>query len=122
MALSDPISISADSPTPALTLSRLSTGPGMAAMYEDVTNGYTLNINHTQNSQTGERHYMKLQQKVSATNPLTGGTSYQLANVSISASFPAYGWTAAQKDALVKALVTDIMASITITKFDSFQS
>jgi hypothetical protein len=122
--LIDPITVAASAPTPALSFAVVSfDGTGMGSIRKDITNGYNLTFKHTQNPNTGERHYMQIQQVVSAVNPLTGGTSLQTASVSISASYPAFGWTAAQKDALVKAL-TDTLADadVTITKFNSFQS
>lgn len=122
--LVDPITVAASAPTPALSFAVVSfDGQGMGSVRKDVVNGYGLTIKHTQNANTGERHYMQLTQSVSAVNPFTGGTSLQTASVSLSVSIPAFGWTAAQKDALVKAL-TDTLADtdVTITKLNQFQS
>jgi hypothetical protein len=122
--LIDPITVAASAPTPALSFAVVQyDGSGMGSKRVDAVNGYTLTFKHSQNPNTGDRHYMQLQQTVTAVNPLTGGSSLQTASVSISASFPAFGWTAAQKDALVKAL-TDTLADsdVTTTKFNSFQS
>lgn len=122
--LIDPITVAAAAPTPALSFAVVSyDGTGMGSIRKDVANGYGLTIKHQSNQNTGERHYMQLTQQKSATNPLTGGTSLQTASVSISVSIPSFGWTAAEKDALVKAL-TDTLADadVTITKFNQFQS
>lgn len=120
--LVDPISVTAASPTPALTFSVIAyTGTGSTR--KDVANGYTLDISHTQNPKSGERHYMKISQSLSAVNPLTGGTSVQTASVSISASIPSFGWTAATKAALVKALLDTLSdTEVTVDKFIGFQS
>lgn len=120
--LIDPITVAADAPTPALTFAVVSWN-GEGSSRKDVVNNYALNFNHSQNPRTGERHYMQIQQTVTAVDPITGGNSVQTASVSLSASFPTFGWTAAQKDALVKALTDTLNDSdVTITKFNSFQS
>jgi hypothetical protein len=122
--LVDPITVAAAAPTPALNFAVVSfDGQGMGSIRKDVVNNYGLTIKHTQNANTGERHYMQLTQQLSAVNPLTGGTSIQTASASLSVSIPAFGWTAATKDALVKAL-TDTLADsdVTISKFNQFQS
>jgi hypothetical protein len=120
--LVDPITVAASAPTPALTFAVVAWN-GEGSNRQDVANGYKLNFNHSSSTKTGERHYMQIQQTVTAVDPITGGNSIQTASVSLSASFPTFGWTAAQKDALVKAL-TDTLndADVTITKFNSFQS
>lgn len=120
--LIDPITVAADAPTPALTFAVVSYD-GEGSTRKDVTNGYNLVFKHSQSATKGERHYMQIQQTVTAVNPITGGNSVQTASVSLSASFPTFGWTAAQKDALVKALTDTLFdADVTITKFNSFQS
>jgi hypothetical protein len=122
--LIDPITVAASAPTPALNFAVVSfDGTGMGSIRKDVTNGYNLTFKHTQSAKTGERHYMQITQQVTAVDPITGGNALQTASVSISASFPTFGWTQAQKDALVKALTDTLNDSdVTITKFNSFQS
>lgn len=122
MALADPISVAAASPTPALTFSVVKRD-GIGSERWDVANGYQLAFNHSTNPGNGERHYMKISQTLNATSPYTGLVSKQTAVVSISASFPAFGWDAAAKAALVKAL-TDTLADseVTIAKFVAFES
>lgn len=122
MALADPIAVAAAAPTPALTFSVVKRD-GYGSERWDVTNGYQLTFNHSTSNNNGERHYMKVSQTLDATSPYTGDVSKQTANVSISASFPPFGWDAAAKAALVKAL-TDTLADadVTIAKFVAFES
>lgn len=118
----DPITVAADSPTPALTLAVVRSDAYGAERW-DVPNGYVLTFSHANSPKTGERHYMKLAQTLSATDPLTGGTSKQTAFVSLSVSIPAFGWTASTKAALVKALTDTLNDSdVTIAGFLNFQS
>jgi hypothetical protein len=120
--LSDPITIVASAPTPALTLNRIQSD-GYGAIYSDVTNGYNLTVSHALPGKTGERHYAKLEQVLNATDPYTGGTSKQTASVSVSWSFPAFGWDGSTKAALIKAL-QDIIADadVTVAKLLAFNS
>jgi hypothetical protein len=111
--LVDPITVAASSPTPALTFKVVRTD-GYGSERWDATNGYQLTFSHQSNQQTGERHYMKLTQTLNATSPYTGDVSKQTATVSISASYPAFGWDASTKAALVKAL-TDTLADSDVT-------
>lgn len=120
--LVDPITVAAASPTPALTFTVVSYDPN-GTTRRDVPNQYVLRFSHSQNAKSGERHYMQIQQTKTAVNPITGGNASVVASVSISASFPTFGWTQAEKDALVKAL-TDTLADsdVTTTKFLQFNS
>jgi hypothetical protein len=120
--LVDPITVAAASPTPALTFKTVRSD-GYGSERWDTTNGYQLTFNHATSPSTGERHYMKVSQTLNATSPYTGAVSKQTATVSISASFPAFGWDASTKAALVKAL-TDTLADsdVTIANFIAFQS
>lgn len=120
--LIDPITVAAASPTPALTFAVVSYD-ATGSTRRDVTNGYLLKFSHSQNAKSGERHYMQIQQLKTAVDPITGGNASLTASVSLSVSFPTFGWTAAEKDALIKAL-TDTLADgdVTATKFNGFQS
>jgi FlaG/FlaF family flagellin (archaellin) len=122
MALVDPITVAASAPTPALTFSVVRRD-GYGSDRWDVANGFQLSFSHSTTPNAGERHYMKVSQTLDATSPYTGQVSKQTASVSISASFPAFGWTAATKAALVKAL-TDTLADgdVTAPKFVAFES
>lgn len=120
--LVDPITVAAAAPTPALNFAVVAWN-GEGSERKDVVNNYGLKFAHSSSPKTGERHYMQLTQTLTAVNPLTGGNSIQTASVSISAVFPSFGWTAATKDALVKAILDTLADSdVTITKFNSFQS
>lgn len=120
--LIDPITVAAHSPTPALNFAVVSFN-GEGSKRKDVPNNYALNFSHSNNTKTGERHYMQIQQTLTAVDPITGGNSIQTASVSISASFPSFGWTQATKDALVQALLDTLNdTDVTITKFNQFQS
>lgn len=122
MALIDPIGVAASAPTPALTFSVMKRD-GFGSERRDVANGYYLTFNHSENPGTGERHYMQIKQTVNAVSPYTGGTSKQTATVSISAAFPPFGWDAAQKAALVKALLDTLAdADVTTARFVAFES
>lgn len=118
----DPITVAADSPTPALSFAVVDAG-SLSSQRWDVANGWKLNFSHSSDAKTGERHYMQLKQTLSAVDPLTGGTSLQTASVSLSVSVPSFGWTAATKAALVKAL-TDTLndTDVTIAGFLNFNS
>jgi len=120
--LVDPITVAANSPSPALTFAVVAyTGEGSER--KDVTNNYGLRFSHSTNAKSGERHYMQLTQTLTATNPLTGGNSVQTASVSLSVSIPSFGWTAATKAALVQALLDTLNDSdVTIAKLIGFQS
>jgi hypothetical protein len=113
MSLTEPITVAASAPTPALTFKTVRMD-GYGSEKWDVANGYQLTFNHSSSPSTGERHYMKISQTLNATSPYTGDVSKQTANVSISASFPAFGWDASTKAALVKAL-TDTLADADVT-------
>jgi len=121
--LSDPITVAANSPTPALSLALVET-VGFGSVRYDSTNKYGLSFNHSSPTSTtsNERHYMQLSQTVNATD-LNGNVSVQTAKVSLSVTVPPLGWTQAQKVALVQALLDTLNDSdVTITKFLSFQS
>jgi len=116
------IAVAANSPTPALTFT-LVTNDGLSSSRLDVPNNWAMSVNHSRSITKGEKHYMQLQQTVSAVNPLTGGTSYQTASVSLSVSVPAFGWTSAQKVALVQALLDTLGDSqVTIAGLLAFNS
>lgn len=120
--LVDPITVAASAPTPALTF-KVVRSDGYGSERWDVANGYQLTFSHSSNPSSGERHYMKVSQTLNATSPYTGDVSKQTATCSISVSVPPFGWDAAAKAALVKAL-TDTLADsdVTIANFIAFQS
>jgi hypothetical protein len=120
--LIDPIAVAASAPTPALTFKTVRSD-GYGSERWDVPNGYQLTFSHSSSPSTGERHYMKITQTLNATSPYTGDVSKQTATVSLSCGFPAFGWDASTKAALVKAL-TDTLADadVTVANFIAFQS
>jgi len=114
--------VTANSPTPQLTFAIVKSD-GFGSERWDVPNGYTLKFSHSTNPRSGERHYMQLSQTLDATSPYTGDVSKQTASVSISASFPPFGWDLTHKNALLQALLDTLLDSqVTIAAFDSFQS
>lgn len=119
--LPDPVSIAASAPTPAEVFRVIkSDGYGTERLSDDGI--YTIVTTHDR-TKNGERHYLKVTETKDAVNPYTGGTSKQIASVSVSLSFPAFGWTAAQKAAVYK-LMTDYVgdAEVTIANIINFQS
>jgi hypothetical protein len=120
--LVDPIGVSANSPTPALSFAVVSYD-GTGSVRKDVTNGYELSFSHSSNAKTGERHYMQLKQNIVGVDPITGGNASLTASVSLSVSIPTFGWTATTKAALVQALLDTLGDSdVTIAKFLAYQS
>lgn len=118
----DPVTIAADSPTPSLIF-RVVSYNNEGATRRDVTNGWALNISHSSSSKKGERHYMQLQQTVTAVDPITGGNALQVASASLSVSIPPFGWSAAQKVAVVQALLDTLNDSeVTIGGLLNFNS
>jgi len=119
--LADPITVASSSPNPAFSFAVVK-ADGYGSERWDTANGYQLTFNHSTNG-SGERHYMKVSQTLNATSPYTGQVSKQTAFISLSCSFPPFGWDANAKAALLKAL-TDTLASSAVTpaKFLGFQS
>lgn len=118
----DPIPVAADSPTPALSFAVVAYNKE-GSTRKDNTNGYALTFSHSSSAKSGERHYMQLQQTLTAVDPITGGNALQTASVSLSVSIPSFGWTATTKAALVKALTDTLNASgVTIAGFLNFNS
>lgn len=114
--LADPIAIDARSPTPALSLSVLQSD-GFASVRGDIVNNVIVKMSHSSpldSGTKGERHYLNVSQTKTATNPYTGGDSKQVASASLSVSVPAFGWTLAEKLALI-AILTDILADSQVT-------
>jgi hypothetical protein len=120
--LIDPIGVSANSPTPALSFAVVSYD-ATGSTRKDVTNGYDLTFSHSSSPKTGERHYMQLKQAIVGVDPITGGNAALSASVSLSVSIPTFGWTASTKAALVQALIDTLLDSdVTIAKFLAYQS
>lgn len=116
--LTDPITVAANSPTPALSFSVVDVGP-YASQRFDSPNQWALKFSHKRpTTKSAETHYMQITQTLSVTDPVTGAISPQVASASLSVSVPPNGWTSATKVALVQALLDTLADSdVTITKF-----
>lgn len=121
MALPDPVTIAAHSPTPQLVL-KVIRSDGYGSERRDAAGEFTVVTNHEM-AKAVDRHYIKVSQTKDAVNPVTGGTSKQTATVSIAISVPKFGWTEAQATALV-AVLTDYLADseVTVANILQFQS
>jgi len=103
MALPDPITVAAASPTPQLVLGLIRFDGYGSERVDTGGNGYTTVINHTP-GKTTNRHYVKLTKKLNAVNPYSGLTQAKEASVSMSIARPDFGFTDADMVALVTAL------------------
>lgn len=102
--LTDPIAVAVSAPNPAFSFTRIGWS-GQTSEWRDSVNGYVLSMNHSMPLNGAEKHYVKLSQYITAVNPITGGSSYQVATASLAVSIPAFGWTASTKAGLIKALI-----------------
>lgn len=112
--LTDPIAVAISAPNPAFSFTRVSWN-GQTAVWRDSVAAYQLDMNHSMPLNAAEKHYLKISQFLTAVDPITGGNKYQAATVSLAASFPAFGWTAATKAGLIKALI-DILNDAEFTQ------
>lgn len=104
MALPDPITIAANAPTPSLVFAKTKFDGYGSEMIDTGGNGYSTLIQH-QPGKASSRHYVRLNKKVNAVNPITGLTQAKEASVSISFTQPDFGFTNADMSALVQALI-----------------
>jgi hypothetical protein len=120
--LPDPVTVTAASPTPALTLA-LVKNDGYGSERKDATNGYTVITNHSYQKGGGDKHYLQMQKVVTATDPISGQTKKQTASVSMTIVRPAFGFDDTAMVALAKAL-TDYRddTEVTTLKLLQFQS
>lgn len=120
--LPDPVTIAVRAPTPELVLKVIrSDGYGTERVTADQV--YGVKTNHEKLGNKGERHWCQISQTKDAVNPLTGGTSRQVATVSISVAIPAFGWSATEKAALAQALIDYLLDSeVTLTRFIGYES
>jgi hypothetical protein len=107
--LTDPISVSADSPNPALSFVLIQQD-GLGSQRRDPGGEYALVVNHS-TSKSGDRHYVKIVKTIDATNPFSGLVSPQSASVAVSISSPAFGFTSTDLVNLYKALVDTIAST-----------
>lgn len=114
MSLPDPITIAASAPTPAVVYRIVGPTPKLDGLRRLSDDGvYGLVITHSVPLNSTERHYVRVTERKSVTAP-SGAVSNQEAYVSLNMGFPPYGWSAAQKAALVK-LLTDVLADAEVT-------
>lgn len=120
--LADPITVAADTPTPALNFYVVRSDGYGSERQHDGSDKYSLIFNHA-TGKTGDRHYMQIKLAVDAVSPYTGLTSKQTASVSLSVSIPPFGFDDAAQVALVTALLDTLAdADVTIAKFLKNQS
>lgn len=117
--LSDPITIAANAPTPALDFAVIRSD-GYGTERRDAGGVYAAVINHTP-GKNGDRHYLQIKQTVDAVNPYSGLTSPQSATVSIAVSKPGFGFDDTALAALIQ-LALDTLAAATPEAFLAFQS
>jgi len=117
----DPITVAAAAPTPALNFALIQFD-GMKSVRSDATNDYSLTTEHTP-TKSGKRHYMQIKKRLLVVDPVSGGSSYQEASVSVTIFVPKYGFDSTAMAALYKALTDTIAdADVTVTKFLQDQS
>lgn len=120
--LADPITVAANSPTPALVFSKTRTDGYGSEAVDTGGNGFSTLINHTP-GKNGNRHYVKLTQTKDATNPYSGLVSKQSASVSMSIARPAFGFTDVEIVDLVEAFRDYLFdTEVTPTRLIQFQS
>lgn len=124
--LPDPFTITASAPTPELVFGLVASSSGNNKYGSERRNAdgtYLLTINHTGDVKKGETHYMQLKQVKDAVNPYTGGTSKQVSYASITLNVAPFGWDAAAKAALVKALIDTLNdTEVTAARWINFHS
>lgn len=121
--LPDPVTIAASSPTPSLVFSIIKQDGYGSERNDTGGNGYSVVINHSKSTKSGNRHYVQMTQTKNATDPYSGLTKSVRASVSFSISRPPFGFTDADIVALAKAL-TDFRddSEVTTAKLIQFQS
>jgi len=120
--LVDPVTIAANSPTPALTFPIVK-NQDYGTVRLDAVNGFSVTTNHTYLKGGGEKHYVQLQQSKIATDPYSDASTKQTASVSITIVGPKYGFTSAQLVDVVEALLDYINDSeVTPARLVAFQS
>lgn len=119
--LADPVTIAANTPTPALVF-RVVKSDGYGSERRDDAGAWSVVTTH-ETTKGGTRHYVKMTEVKDATSPYTGTTSKQSSSVSLAVNVSAFGWTADQQRALVQALIDYISDSeVTIPRILAFQS
>lgn len=119
--LPDPVTVVASSPNPELVLPVVRSD-GYGSERRTADGQYKVVINHT-TSKTGERHFVRIDQTKDATDPYTSALVKRTSFCYVVMDFANFGWSAADKAALYKALVDFIADSeVTPAKIIQFQS
>lgn len=120
--LVDPVTVTAASPTPQLTLAIVKQD-GYGSERRDAANGYSVITNHSIQKGGGDKHYLQLTKTVTATDPISGQTKKVVCSASMTIVRPAFGFTDADVVAVAKAL-TDYRddTEVTTLKLIQFQS
>jgi VCBS repeat-containing protein len=120
--LADPVTISADSPNPAMTFA-VTRSDGFGSERLDTTNGiYRVVINHSK-TKTNYRHYVQLLLDTVAVNPYTGQTQNFTSSVSLTINRAFIGNSDSDMVSLVKALIDFVNDSeVTPARLLQFQS
>lgn len=119
--LADPITIAANSPNPEIKLAMIRQDGYGSERNDTNDGGYSTIINHS-TGKSGDRHYLQLILKKTATD-LNGLVKAVQASVSLSIARPVFGFTDTDIINLVKAF-TDTLADAEVTpaKLIQFQS
>lgn len=123
MSLPDPVTIAAHAPTPAVVFRVVGPTPKLDGLRRISDDGaYGLLITHNVPLAGTERHYIRTSQRKSVTLP-SGAVQSLEAAVGLNVSIPPYGWTAAEKAALVTLLIDTLTdPEVTIPSFLNQQS
>lgn len=121
MSITDPLVITAASPTPALSLAVIDRSKPYQADRSDPGGEYSSTISHTLAKNGAKRHYIKVNDRKVATSPTTGLDSVQTASVSVAISVPPFGFTVAQISALYE-LMDDVIRAATLASIQNMES
>lgn len=122
MALPDPVTVAASSPTPELVFVKTKFDGYSSEYIDNGGLGYKIVISHTV-GKNGKRHYVQVTRVVDAADVYTGLTRQQVASASFSMSRPPSGFTDAAMAAIGK-LLTDFRddSEVTMAKLLLLQS
>jgi hypothetical protein len=120
--LADPVTVTAASPTPELTLAIIKQD-GYGSERKDGPNGYTVVTNHQYLKGGGDKHYVQMTSSLIAVDPISGASSKQVASVSLTIVRPKIGFNDTAMVALTTALHDYVFDSqVTPAKLLQFQS
>lgn len=115
MSITDPLAISAASPTPALSFAVTDRSKPFQADRSDAGGEYAMTVSHSSQKNGTARHYIKVTDTVIATSPVTGLDSKQIASLSVSIVVPPFGFDTAAITALYE-LMDDVIRAATLVK------